>query len=380
MLTIIIVCLVLTLGYVVLMLAYRIGWDRQPDFLLPPRYEPHTTISVIIPARNERDNIGGCIESLIAQRYPAALFEIIVVDDHSDDGTADIAAEYADRNVRCISLAEHIVPGKKINAYKKAAIAAGISQSTGELIITTDADCLAPNSWLLHIAALYEKEKPMMIIAPVIYTCNDSILQLFQLTDFMSMQGITAAAHNLKLGNMSNGANLAFRRSAYEKAGGYEGIDHLASGDDLLLTMKINKSSPGQVSYLKSQNAIVTTAPQNGWGGFLQQRIRWASKSGKYKDFKLTAVLLFVYLYNLSFLVLGVMCFFYPRYLYLTLATLGIKIIAEYLFVKHVSRFFNNEWLLKYFPFLQPLHILYIVVAGLLGFIGGYEWKGRRVR
>jgi len=219
-----------------------------------------------------------------------------------------------------------------------------------------------------------------MVVAPVIYTSDDTILQLFQLTDFMSMQGITAAAHNLKLGNMSNGANLAFRKTAYEQMGGYEGIDHIASGDDLLLMMKMDKFSPGNISYLKSQHAIVVTTPQPDWSSFLQQRIRWASKSGKYKDRKLTAVLLFVYLYNLIFLILGVMCFFHPNLLYLTLSALAVKILAEYLFVRHVAKFFDNEWVLKFFPFLQPLHIVYIVVAGFLGFVGGYEWKGRKVR
>jgi cellulose synthase/poly-beta-1,6-N-acetylglucosamine synthase-like glycosyltransferase len=370
----------MTLGYVLLMLAYRMGWDRQKDFVLPPQYEPRTFISVIIPARNERFNIGGCIESLLAQKYPADLFEIIVIDDHSDDGTAEVVMEYAHTNVRCIPLAEHLDPDKKINAYKKAAIAAGIAQSNGTLIVTTDADCLAPNSWLLHIAAIYELERPVVVVAPVIFTSNDTILQLFQLTDFMSMQGITAAAHRLNLGNMSNGANFAFSKAAFIDAGGYHGIDHLASGDDLLLMMKLNKLSPDSISYLKSQMAIVVTTPQPDWGSFLQQRIRWSSKSGKYKDFRLTAILLFVYLYNLLFLVLGVACFFYPDYLYLTLSTLAIKIVAEYLFVRHVARFFNNEWVLKFFPFLQPLHIIYIVVAGFLGLIGSYKWKGRKVR
>jgi len=380
MLIIIVVCLVMTLGYVLLMLAYRMGWDRQPDFVLPPQFEPHTFISVIIPARNERTNIGGCIESLLAQKYPDDLFEIIVVDDHSDDGTAEIVTEYAGKNVTCIALADHIDPEKKINAYKKAAIAAGIGQSKGTLIVTTDADCLVPNSWLLHIAAIYEQQAPIMVVAPVIFTSNDTILQLFQLTDFMSMQGITAAAHSLKLGNMSNGANLAFSKSAFQDAGGYHGTEHLASGDDLLLMAKLEKLSPGNISYLKSQNAIVVTTPQPDWSSFLQQRIRWSSKSGKYKDFRLTGILLFVYLYNLSFLVLGVACFFHPQYLYLTLSTLAVKVLAEYLFVRHVARFFGNEWVLKYFPFLQPLHIVYIVVAGFLGFVGGYRWKGRSVR
>jgi cellulose synthase/poly-beta-1,6-N-acetylglucosamine synthase-like glycosyltransferase len=375
-----IICLLLTLVYVLLMVAYGLGWQRQKEFVLPPRYEPVTFITVIIPARNESRNIGACLESLMSQQYPADLLEIIVVDDHSDDDTAAIVSEYGDRNVRCISLADYMDSNAITVAYKKAAIAAGIANSNGTLIVTTDADCMAPNSWLLHMAAIYELESPVMVVAPVIFTSNYDTVQVFQLIDFMSMQGITAAAHNLKLGNMSNGANLAFSKAAYEKVGGYEGIQHLASGDDLLLMMKMNRASLGSISYLKSQRAIVRTAPQPDWGSFLQQRIRWASKSGKYNDPKLTAVLLLVYLFNVSFLVLVIAGLLNPALFYVVGGMLAVKILAEYLFLRPVANFFGERWVLRYFFFLQPLHILYIILAGFLGFIGGYKWKGRSVR
>ena len=376
----IIICSLLTLGYALLMFTYSRGWARQKAFVLPPVYQPATFISVIIPARNEEGNIGACIESILAQKYPVGLFEVIVVDDHSEDDTANVVSQYAGRNVRCIRLADHLEPDKKINSYKKAAIAAGIACSKSTLIVTTDADCIAPNEWLMNIAAIYEQQNPVMIVAPVIYSSDHRISQIFQLIDFMSMQGITAAAHALKLGNMSNGANLAFSKSAYESVGGYEGIDHLASGDDLLLMMKMNKSFPGRIAYLKSPNAIVTTAPQPGWRSFLQQRIRWASKSGKYNDPRLTAILVFVYLFNFSFLALTIAGIFDHSFFYFAGGILAIKIIVEFLFLLPVARFFRDEWALWYFPFLQPLHILYIVLAGFLGFFGGYKWKGRRVK
>jgi len=374
------ICIILTLGYVLLMIVYRKGWSMQKEFSVSALYIPQTRISVIIPARNEAENIGACIDSILAQVYPDYLFEIIVVDDHSEDDTVKVVEEYLDRNVRCISLSNYIPMGNKINSYKKIAISAGISYSHGELIITTDADCVAPNAWLMHIAALYEEDKPVMIVAPVIYTSNHSIIQLFQLTDFMSMQGITAATHSLQLGNMSNGANLAFRKTTFNRIGGYEGIQHLASGDDFLLMMKMNKFSPRSISYLKSEKATVSTAPQPDWKSFIQQRIRWASKSGKYNDIKLTAILLLVYLFNLSFLVLAIGSIFNEKLLFLTLGMLILKVVAEYYFLVPVARFFRKEWVLKYFPFLQPLHILYIIVAGFLGMLGGYEWKGRRVK
>jgi hypothetical protein len=154
----------------------------------------------------------------------------------------------------------------------------------------------------------------------------------------------------------------------------------MASGDDFLLMMKMNDAAPNSISYLKSAQAAVSTLPQPDWGSFLQQRIRWASKSGKYKDTRLTSILLLVYVYNVMILAVAIAGIFVPGMLMLCALVLLVKIVAEYYFLRPVARFFGNEWVLWYFPLLQPLHVLYIVLAGFLGFVGGYRWKGRRVK
>lgn len=375
-----IICLVLTLAYVVLMLLYRGGWAMLEEFILPVNYKPITRISIIIPARNEAENIGKCISSILEQNYPPGLFEVIVVDDHSEDDTAKLVGSFKNEHVKCISLADHMQDSEEVVAYKKMAIAAGIANSLGELIITTDADCIVQKDWLRYIAAVYEREHAVMIVGPVDFNCDKSIVQQFQSLDFMSMQGITIAAHQLKLGNMCNGANLAFSREAYLSVDAYKGIDHLASGDDYLLMTKMQVAYPGRITYLKSDKAIVSTSPQPDWTSFLQQRIRWASKSGKYNDSKLTAILILVYLFNLSFLLLAVAGFINHYYWFVAVSMLLLKVITELFFLVPVSQFYKKRKSLPVFPLLQPMHIAYIIVAGLLGFVGGYKWKGRLVR
>ncbi|RYD58996.1 MAG: glycosyltransferase [Sphingobacteriales bacterium] len=376
---IILIFLMFSACYITLILLYRWGWRKQPLYVIPPQYVPQTFVSIVIPARNEANNIGPCITSLLRQNYPRELLEIIVVDDHSTDGTTSVVEGFSDGNITIIRLVDHM-PDDKIVAYKKKALSTAITMARGELIITTDADCIAGEDWLKNIVATYEMEHPVMIVAPVDYITVPTNVSVFQSLDFMSMQGITGATHRLGLGNMCNGANLAFTREAYQAVRGYEGIDNLASGDDYLLMMKMQKTFPGRISYLKSQAAIMKTQPQPDWGSFLQQRIRWASKSGKYDDKKLTFVLGLVYLYNLIFLLLVIGMAFYPVLKWTVLCYLLLKTAAELYYLYSVAGFFNKRRELLLFPFFQPIHIMYIIVAGFLGLIGVYRWKGRVVK
>ena len=379
MLIILFIIWLLSLLYIVLMLTYARGWRLQKRFRVAENFIPSAKISIIIPARNEEHNIGVCIESVLANDYPPELFEVIVIDDHSTDKTHDAVISFSDKNVQCLKLSDHL-HGEQLNSYKKKALEIGIFHASGELIVTTDADCIVPAQWLKHIAAMYETQKPVMIAAPVRFTSNGSLLQTFQSIDFMTMQGITAAAHRLRLGGMSNGANLAFSKQAFNEVNGYSGIDKLASGDDYLLMMKYQKKFPDQIAYLQSEHAIVETAPQPDWKSFLNQRIRWASKSGKYDDKKLTVALMLIYLFNFSLLFIFIAGFADYLYWILLAGILLLKIAVEIFFLLPVAAFYKKTKELLWFPWLQPLHILYIVSAGFLGFIGKYHWKGRSVK
>lgn len=374
-----VVCL-LALLYALLFVFFRRGWQLQPQSFTSDIFTPSTTISIVIAARNEADNISNCITSILNNNYPKHLYEIIIVDDFSDDNTKEIVQGFYSSNVQCFELRDFLKGEEKVNSFKKIALNVGIQQSHGKLIITTDADCIVTKNWLRNFAFEFETKNPVMIIAPVKCFSARKLLPIFQSLDFMTMQGITIAVHKLKWGSMSNGANLAFSRKVFDEVKGYEGIIHFASGDDLMLTSKMNKQFPNRIVCLKSFSAIVTTVPQLSWTSFLQQRIRWSSKNGKYNDLKLTAILGLVYLYNVALLLLFVICFFYQTALVFLSSILLLKIAAELFFLIPVSVFFNEKKQLYFFPILQPLHVLYIVCTGFFGFIGKYSWKGRSVR
>ena len=362
----------LFLCYSILILYYWRSWKTIPDFIVSNQI-PLIRISVIIPARNEEENIAELLKALLGQTYPKNLFEIIVIDDHSTDKTVEIVTRFPE--VKLLQLKDDA-----INSYKKKAIEKGIAAASGELIVTSDADCIPPSTWLKNIASFKAKTSAGFIVAPVVFECNNQPVQVFQALDFMVLQGITGASVHKKLLSMCNGANLAYERQLFYDVDGFTGIDHIASGDDMLLMHKIAKKYPGRIHYLKSADAIVSTQPMSTWKHFFNQRIRWASKATHYDDKKIFWVLLLVYLFNFSFLVLLVAGFWLTVY-WFVLAGLWIsKTIVELPFINSVARFFDKRALLKYYFFFQPLHIFYTLLSGLLGQVGKYEWKGRMVR
>jgi cellulose synthase/poly-beta-1,6-N-acetylglucosamine synthase-like glycosyltransferase len=323
--------------------------------------------------------ISSCLESLASQSYPKHLFEVIVVNDHSTDDTAKIVAAHNKDHVRLLNLSDYVDP-HVVNSHKKKAIDTAINQARGDLIVTTDADCVAGPDWIKTIVSFYEEKQAAFIAAPVKMNPGRSILSIFQSLDFLILQGITGASVHNHFHNMCNGANLAYEKKAFMEVDGFEGIDSIASGDDMLLMEKISQKYPERVYFLKSKEALVITEPEPTWKAFMNQRIRWASKAGYYKDKKIISVLLLVYLLNVSLLIFFVAGFFNIIWIFFFVIMTFTKAIFELSFVRNVARFFNLYNLLVYFPYFQPLHIFYTVMAGWLGLFGTYQWKERKVR
>ncbi len=369
--------------YWVLIAWYHRSWKAIPLFHADSTDRPPSTrISVLVPARNEEANIGACVESLLAQSYPGSLFEVIVIDDHSTDRTWEIISDrqHKDRHLVITQIPEPAPGTAPVRAHKKLAIGTGVRAATGELIVTTDADCRFHPDWLSTIAAFYEQTGARFIAAPVRigYDPRPSLLTIFQTLDFITLQGITGAAVHKNFHSMCNGANLAYTKEAFYEVGGFRGIDDIASGDDMLLMHKIYKRYPGKVFFLKNSQAIVSTGAAETWRGFLNQRIRWASKADRYEDRRIFWTLLLVYLVNISFLCLLVASFWDIDRLWGLLVLIILKTLIEFPFVRSAAIFFGQQRLMVWFPLMQPLHILYTIIVGWLGKFGSYNWKGRR--
>lgn len=357
------------LGYAGLIYFYFSAWKKVPEYT--PSVSPAVMVSVLVAARNEEKTLPLLISDLAAQDYPSHLFEVLIINDFSTDGTAALAPNLP---VNFRMLLPDCPPEQ---SSKKKAIACGVSAARGEWLFITDADCRLQKSWITTLASFAVEKEAQFIAAPVKYVYQPSLLQVLQVLDFITLQGITAASVGARVGAMCNGANLAYTKKAFEAVNGFKGIDKVPTGDDMLLMHKIWKRHPSKIFYLKSKEAVVTTAAVATWKEFFMQRRRWASKALVYDDYRMIAVLIFVLLFNLLPFVLLAAGFFYSScVLYLLLFLMG-KGLIERPFVAAVATFYGQQQLMRYFFFLQPLHVFYTVFVGIWSQAGRYEWKGR---
>jgi cellulose synthase/poly-beta-1,6-N-acetylglucosamine synthase-like glycosyltransferase len=360
--------------YAALILFYYTQWKKVENYQ-PASSTPSVFISVVIAARNEEHSLPHLISDLLAQDYPVHLWEAIIINDYSTDSTAELVSTLTGSNMRMVLPAV-----LSTESSKKRAIETGVNYAKGELIVITDADCRVGPYWVSTIAKFYEEKGAAFIAAPVKFSHDNSVLQIFQSLDFITLQGITAASVSANFHAMCNGANLAYTKQAFAIVNGFEGIDKVATGDDMLLMHKIWKNTPGKVYYLKSKEATVSTEPMKTWKGFFMQRKRWASKTLVYDDYRIIIVLAFILLLNALFFVLLIAAIINKTYWIHCVAFLVGKTIIEWPFVFSVAKFYDEQKLMRYFFLFQPLHIFYTVFVGLLSQFGKYEWKGRRTK
>ncbi len=369
---------VLAMAYVSVLGWYAYGW-RKSGKQIPASPEPlpqRLQVTVVVPARNEAGNIEKCLQSLLGQQSALTDVEIIVVDDASEDDTAGIVKGFMDKNpaIKLISLGS-----QHRQSHKKRAVEAGIAAASGVLIVCTDADCTHHPRWIDTLVKAYNNGAKKFVAAPVVYHTLPKPVSVFQTLDFMTLQGITAASVATRFHTMCNGANIAYEKAVFYEVNGFEGIDKLPTGDDMLLMHKIYKKYPAGIAYVRRQEAIVSTDAAPDWTAFFQQRIRWASKAAYYDDKRIFWVLLLVYFFNAWFMVLFVAGWWDASAWQTGLALLALKTIAELAFLVPVAGFFNKRKWLIWFPFLEPLHIAYTISAGWLGRFGSYQWKGRTI-
>lgn len=355
--------------YILIIASCWYYWNACPVYN-PTGQDQVTKISVIVTFRNEMANLPSCIRSLIDQTYSRDYFEVILADDHSEDGSSEYAADYCRQNKRF----RYCSPAPEDNG-KKDALIRGLQMASYDLIVLTDADCVMGERWLETIAGFYNMHKPEMIIGLVDIIVEKGFFGRFQELEFVSLTGTGAGAAIMGRPLFCSAANLSFSKACFNT---YHDplYKNVISGDDTFLMLQLKKDNNKQIMLLKSPSAVVVTQGERSLTGFINQRFRWTSKSRYYRDKDILFTAIVVLIIHIM-LVASLVMFVTGLNLWLFPVLLIVKTFLDYSFIKTILKFFGRKTRPGNFIFYEIIYMIYVLLVVVPGLFFRFRWKDR---
>lgn len=361
--------------YVLFIGAFIYGFFKSEKVQIK-HFDAKTSFTIVVPFRNEKEHLPKLLMSLSFLDYPKKLFEVILVDDDSEEEFRIQNLEFV---MKCLDSRIQIIRNnRKTNSPKKDAINTAIAIAKNEWIITTDADCMVPSNWLKIINSYILSAQKRMVASGVGLIEEKGFLHQFQNLDFLSLQGVTIGSFGIGKPFMCNGANFAYEKAFFKELNGFEGNSEIASGDDVFLLQKAIDYEPKSVGFCKSFLSIVETTSELSWKALFFQRVRWASKSSAYVDWFSKSLALVVFLTNLFFVVGCMLCvvglFRYENLLFY----FGIKFLVDFIMIMKSANFFNQR--VRFVLICSLAYPFFTSAVALYSLFGNYSWKGRSFR
>jgi len=359
------------LPYIAVILSFTVGFLRLKTFsssekkLIPNNIK----LSVLIPFKNEEMNLPVIYNNIKKQTLNKEFFEVIFINDHSED-----ASEFIIKDLIKSDTNFHLINSEKESKGKKQALNTGIKNAKNTLIVISDADSYHTKNWLNTIYDYFCEHQAKLIIAPVIMN-GVGFFGKLQALEFLSLTASAAGASGTGHSIMCNGANMAFRKDIYNELEDAMNMNEI-SGDDVFLLHSVKKKYPKDIHYLKSNEAKVYIDSEFTLKSFLQQRIRWVSKSKSYKDIDTVTVSLIVLLTNMLLIISAISLFFIPEKIYFVLLLFAGKVFVDTVLLSLSAVFFKQIKLLRFIPLLSILYPFYIVYTSFSGFFKkNIPWK-----
>lgn len=344
------------------------GFNRMKRFS-KKEFIPKTSFSIVVPFRNEKENLPNLLHSISLLNYPKDLMEVILVDDDSEEV---FSVQYSVFSLKVIK------NERKSNSPKKDAIETAIQIAKNDWIITTDADCLVQKDWLTIYDQYIQENEVDMIASGVCYLPKNGFISAFQNLDFLSLQGATIGSFGIGKPFMCNGANFAYSKHFFKELNGFQGNDSIASGDDVFLLQKAILVAQKKVGFLLAKESIVATKSVETWFELFQQRVRWASKSTGYSSVYGKMLALVVLVGNLAWIVTFLFWLFQLIDPNIFLLFIALKFLIDFILLYKTANFFESK--LQYVLASSLLYPFFSVSVAVYSLFGDYSWKGRNFR
>lgn len=328
-------------------------------------------VSVIICARNEAENLRSFLPSVMEQDYHD--YEVIVVNDCSDDDTEDVLEQFAKQhaNLRVTTIHKE----SSLRHSKKMALFIGIKAASNDLLLLTDADCQpVSGDWISHFASSFTK-KTDFVLGYGAYLKEKGLLNKYIRYDsmFIAMQYTGMAMAGVPY--MGVGRNLAYRKSVFMKNKGFGPHLNLQSGDDDLFVNALARKDNTRVNL--APDSFTRSIPAYTWKAFIKQKTRHTSTSSHYR----TATKILLLLEPLSrvlFYTMLVLLLTISKLYLLAGITGGIVLLSKIIITALVGKNLNERDLLVFsfiFDLVSPFLNMYFLLKVAFNRHQYYEWK-----
>ncbi len=357
--------------YITFVIRFYYGWKRYK----PTINFKKQRVSIVVVARNEAHNLHRLMTCLLSQDYPKDLYEIVFGDDDSDDDTQTIIQSYIDKGHKIHYLKS--LGREQAISPKKLALSRAIEAANGDIIITTDADCIVPITWVSSMVSCFADDVSMVAgysrtLIPV--WSKAKILQKYEHLDFALTYMVLGGGYTLGKSWACIGQNLAYRKSAWQDVGGFSKIMHFISGDDVNL-MQLMRRSGHKIIFNFSPASFTHTHPVKSWKHFVNQRSRWASNMKH--QLRLNPEFFFI-LFSMACLYWGGILMMFLN-LKLGLMIFAYRILIELSMISYSHKHFGiSSRMLRFYPLWLVIQTFMLVFTMVLGQLGIFVWHGKR--
>jgi glycosyltransferase involved in cell wall biosynthesis len=342
----------------------ELGYKRQ-EFNLDSKLICLSELVVIVPFRNEEKRIDCLLKSILASNELPK--EFIFVNDHSSDGSVDLIAK------KLIGIPHRVLELPEDQEGKKRAIRYAIEQSSSDYILSFDADIEFNPSYFTKLKTLSEAD---LYILPAILKAKKFHEHLYEV-DLILVNAANCGIAGLKRPIMASGANLLYKRAAFEKYDNFESHSHMPSGDDIYLLRDFRKQNAAIRLITDTTFSIETETPQS-LKEFFNQRLRWIAKTGDVKDCLSTSLAIIQVVLTFSFVLIASLLAFNGQWKMFMVFYILKTSVDMLIFLPYFNRIKRmKSWL--FIPIYELLFPLYSLVILCAMYLYKPVWKGRRL-
>ena len=333
--------------------------------------QPETSVSIVLAVKDEEQAIVRCLRCLLDQNYPKELLEIIVVDDGSRDATFSIIKKIAEQTDILFPLKNDSHP---FSSTKKSALASGIRQAKGTLILLTDGDCFPPTTWVRSIVSLYQEQTALVAGFSPQGAQTSKLWDRFLFIDSLAAAFVAAGTIGHHHGVTCTGRNLSYNKTIFASTGGFGALPDSLSGDDDFVLQHISRQKRWQTVYAFSPESCTPAKGPENFPRFIKQKQRHLS-AGRHFTPRQQLAFGGYHLFNYFLWIVGLGGIaFDVRYLFLLPAKLAIDWFSLYYFATRLGT------QIRFFPFLfwQVLFPVYNIISAPVAFFGQIRWRTPR--